>query len=88
MYARGNFANTVAHDIWSLGVTLLYWYHYNEKSPVIYDNLYNADQNRIDDILSGISEDFPRQMLRLMLEIDPQTRIDNWVEIMKLIEPQ
>jgi len=87
IYAQGNFANTVAHDIWSLGVTLLYWYNYNEKSPVIYDDLYKADQNRIDNILSGVSEDFPRNLLRLMLEIDPQTRIDNWVKIMKLIEP-
>ena len=66
---------------------LLYWYNYNEKSPVIYDDLYKADQNRIDNILYGVSEDFPRNLLRLMLEIDPQTRIDNWVKIMKLIEP-
>jgi len=77
------FKDTVAHDIWSVGVVLADWYlatdanYYNAS-------LFNFDQQYIFDYIECIPDDVVKGLLRLLLTVDKKERLENWAGVVDL----
>lgn len=88
---KQTFPETIAHDIWSLGIVLLDWYtlknaieikkYYQDKSK----HLNIISQEEIDEIIETVNNQYIKQILRLLLRVNWMERLENWKEIMRLI---
>jgi len=85
---NGIFSDAVAHDIWSVGVVLYDWYIYNNIDDAFNDetnDLSNKTETQINLTLDTLP-DFQRAVLKLLLTIDRNTRLENWSAVLELLK--
>lgn len=84
------FNDTIAHDIWSIGVVLFIWYAAtnNDINNETYTNweMYNWSQKKIyNEIDDKILDSFVKSILKLLLCMNSHERIKNWDGIVELV---
>jgi len=87
---NNTFSDTIAHDIWSVGVVLFIWYTATNdeiKTKSYFDlQINNWSQTKIyNEINDKISDYFVKSILTLILVVDKKERLENWDGIVKLV---
>lgn len=82
-----NWKLAVAHDIWSIGIMLLHWYKYNRVDQFKAYSHELKDQSKVNAELAGLDaiNPFAHKLLSYLLAVNPQTRLANWEEVVKLV---
>ena len=73
-----SFRETIAHDIWSLGVILLRWYTFNNLKLKKFENIYEWSPEKISAQIRLAPAGFAQNILFWMLQQDPENRLKNW----------
>lgn len=100
--ASSAWKTAVAHDIWSIGVILLNWYGFDNiqlRFPVLdstgadtgetvpFSHLSQAAiDSLIDKNVNKLKNRFGNNLLHLLLEKNPHTRLENWLYAMQLVD--